>query len=155
MRKLLPLVTDVLLVIVFCAIGRRSHDEAVLAGLLRTLWPFATGLAVGWLVVGFSRWWRPADAGAGLDGAGAGFDRAGAGFDGAGAGFDGTALWPSGVVVWVSTLVGGMLLRVVSGQGTAVSFVLVAGVVLALFLLGWRAALPAVSRSRFRRRERL
>jgi hypothetical protein len=47
-------------------------------------------------------------------------------------------------VVWISTLAGGMLLRVVSGQGTAVSFVLVAGVVLAVFLLGWRAVYKAV-----------
>ncbi|WP_040784783.1 DUF3054 domain-containing protein [Nocardia pneumoniae] len=132
MRKLLPLVTDALLVVVFCAIGRRSHDEAVLAGLLRTLWPFATGLAAGWLIAASGRWRRGADE----------------------ARFDGTALWPTGVVVWIGTLVGGMLLRVVSGQGTAVSFVLVAGTVLALFLLGWRAAFGAL-RSRFRGRQRL
>ncbi|MFZ2178426.1 MAG: DUF3054 family protein, partial [Rhodococcus sp. (in: high G+C Gram-positive bacteria)] len=31
------------------------------------------------------------------------------------------------------------VLRVVSGQGTAFSFILVAGTVLALFLIGWRA----------------
>ncbi|MBF6193544.1 DUF3054 domain-containing protein [Nocardia sp. CDC186] len=121
MRKLVPFVLDALLVVVFCAIGRRSHDEAVLAGLLRTVWPFATGLVVGWLVVALR-------------------GRAAAGD----ARFDITALWPSGVVIWACTLVGGMLLRVVSGQGTAVSFVLVAGVVLAVFLLGWRAVYKAV-----------
>ncbi|MGW4717704.1 DUF3054 domain-containing protein [Nocardia sp. NPDC004260] len=121
MRKLVPFVVDALLVVVFCAIGRRSHDEAVLAGLLRTVWPFATGLVVGWLVVALR--WRAA-AGGGR--------------------FDITPLWPAGVVIWACTLVGGMLLRVVSGQGTAVSFVLVAGVVLAVFLLGWRAVYKAV-----------
>ncbi|MEU6186374.1 DUF3054 domain-containing protein [Nocardia sp. NPDC047038] len=121
MRKLVPFVVDALLVVVFCAIGRRSHDEAVLAGLLRTVWPFATGLVVGWLVVALR--WRAA----------AGDAR-----------FDITPLWPAGVVIWACTLVGGMLLRVVSGQGTAVSFVLVAGVVLAVFLLGWRAVYKAV-----------
>ncbi|MFI5536699.1 DUF3054 domain-containing protein [Nocardia sp. NPDC051900] len=121
MRKLVPFVVDALLVVVFCAIGRRSHDEAVLAGLLRTVWPFATGLVVGWLVVALR--WRAASGDAR---------------------FDITPLWPAGVVIWACTLVGGMLLRVVSGQGTAVSFVLVAGVVLAVFLLGWRAVYKAV-----------
>lgn len=62
------------------------------------------------------------------------------------------ALWPTGVVVWAATLVLGMLLRVVSGQGIAVSFVIVAGVVLAVFLVGWRAIALAVSAARARRR---
>ncbi|MBF6334756.1 DUF3054 domain-containing protein [Nocardia abscessus] len=122
MRKLWPFLVDALLVVVFCAIGRRSHDEAVLAGLLRTVWPFAVGSVAGWLVVVSLR------------------SRAAVGD----ARFDITALWPSGVVVWACTLVVGMLLRLVSGQGTAVSFVLVAGVVLAVFLLGWRAVYKAV-----------
>lgn len=45
---------------------------------------------------------------------------------------------PTGAVVWAAALVGGMLLRVVSGQGIAVSFVIVAAIVLAAFLMGWR-----------------
>lgn len=57
------------------------------------------------------------------------------------------ALWPTGVVVWAGTVVFGMLFRVVSGQGVATSFVIVAGIVLAVFLIGWRAiALVVVSR---------
>lgn len=51
-------------------------------------------------------------------------------------------------MVWLSTLVVGMLLRVVSGQGTAFSFVLVAGTVLAVFLLGWRAVAKILTKSR-------
>ncbi|ORA16674.1 DUF3054 domain-containing protein [Mycobacterium asiaticum] len=50
------LVTDVVAVLVFCALGRRSHDEGVTAsGLATTAWPFLAGTAVGWLL---SRGWR-------------------------------------------------------------------------------------------------
>src|ERR1700761_8535390 len=47
-------------------------------------------------------------------------------------------LWPSGVTAWLGTVTVGMLLRVVAGQGTAVSFIIVALCFLGLFLLGWR-----------------
>lgn len=46
---------DLIVIAVFCAIGRRSHDEAVLAGLLRTVWPFAVGALLGWAVVLIAR----------------------------------------------------------------------------------------------------
>jgi len=48
------------------------------------------------------------------------------------------ALRPVGLVVWLCTVGLGMILRVVSGQGTAVAFIIVALAFLALFLLGWR-----------------
>lgn len=48
------------------------------------------------------------------------------------------ALWPEGVLVWVITVAAGMVLRVVSGSGTAFAFVVVAAVALGVFLLGWR-----------------
>lgn len=121
----MPLVVDALLVILFCAIGRRSHDEAILTGLLKTVWPFAVGLAIGWVVAV-----AVAGRGSGEQGR---------------ARFDGTALWPTGVLVWLGTLCGGMLLRVISGQGTAFSFILVAAGVLALFLFGGRAAVRAIN----------
>ncbi|WP_053203674.1 DUF3054 domain-containing protein [Jiangella muralis] len=42
---------DAVLVLVFVLIGRRTHDDPLsLAGLARTAWPFAAGLAVGWAV---------------------------------------------------------------------------------------------------------
>jgi Protein of unknown function (DUF3054) len=47
-------------------------------------------------------------------------------------------LWPSGVTAWLGTVAVGMLLRVLAGQGTALSFIVVALVFLGLFLLGWR-----------------
>jgi FtsH-binding integral membrane protein len=50
------------------------------------------------------------------------------------------ALWPTGGGIWLVTVVAGMVLRVVSGQGTAVAFVIVALAFLGLVLLGWRAA---------------
>ncbi|MDN3309681.1 DUF3054 domain-containing protein [Microbacterium oryzae] len=45
----------------------------------------------------------------------------------------------TGVVVWVVTAAGGLLLRVASGEGAAIPFVIVTAVVLAAFLIGWRA----------------
>jgi hypothetical protein len=48
-------------------------------------------------------------------------------------------VWPAGVVVWLATVVVGMVLRVLSGQGTAVAFVVVATVFLGVVLVGWRA----------------
>lgn len=52
----------------------------------------------------------------------------------------------TGVGIWVVTVAGGMLLRAVTGQGTALSFVVVATIVLGLFLLGWRLVAAFVAR---------
>jgi hypothetical protein len=48
------------------------------------------------------------------------------------------ALRPAGLAVWLCTVAVGMILRVVSGQGTAAAFIVVALAFLGLFLLGWR-----------------
>ncbi|GAA3026578.1 DUF3054 domain-containing protein [Microbacterium dextranolyticum] len=50
---------DVVLVVVFAAIGRASHGEDVWGGLAVTAWPFVVALVLGWLVV---RAWRAPDA---------------------------------------------------------------------------------------------
>jgi hypothetical protein len=50
------------------------------------------------------------------------------------------AIVPTGVGVWLGTVVIGMLLRVVSGQGTTFAFTLVALAFLGALMLGWRAA---------------
>jgi len=47
-------------------------------------------------------------------------------------------LWPAGVGAWLGAVALGMVLRVVSGQGTAAAFIGVALAFLGLFLLGWR-----------------
>ena len=51
--------TDVVCVIVFCTIGRRSHSEGLtVSGIAETASPFLVGTVVGWLL---SRaWQRPA-----------------------------------------------------------------------------------------------
>jgi hypothetical protein len=48
------------------------------------------------------------------------------------------AIRSAGLVVWLSTVAIGMILRVISGQGTAAAFIAVALAFLALFFLGWR-----------------
>mgnify|MGYP001387874682 CR=1 FL=1 len=48
------------------------------------------------------------------------------------------ALVPTGVAVWAATIVIGMVLRAVTGQGTAAAFVVVASLFLGAVLLGWR-----------------
>lgn len=57
------------------------------------------------------------------------------------------APWPQGVFIWAITLVGGMVLRILSGQGTATAFVIVAALVLALLLIGWRLVALLVGRA--------
>ena len=99
---------DVLCVVLFCAIGRRSHAEGVtVSGVADTAWPFLVGAAVGWLI---SRGWRRP-----------------------------LAIAPTGVTVWLCTVAVGMLLRKANSGGVAVTFVIVASLVTAILLLGWRA----------------
>jgi hypothetical protein len=100
---------DALLVLVFAAVGRASHEEtSPVLGVLGTAWPFLVGAAAGWALVRVrSRRWP-------------------------------VAVGP-GIPVVVAAVVVGMLLRVVTGAGTALTFVVVATLVLGAFLLGWRA----------------
>ena len=121
-KKYAPfLLIDAILVIIFCAIGRRTHEEAnALAGLAKTSWPFLTGLVIGWAAT-FALY----------------RDK-----------FNAVLLVPTGVVVWLGAVVIGMILRVLSGQGTQFSFIVVATLVLGAFLLGWRALAPLVSKIR-------
>ncbi len=109
------LLVDVVLVVVFAAVGRASHEEGPVLGALATAWPFLVGTLVGWAIVRVSR-----------------------------------RQWPlgvaPGVTVWVATVLIGMVLRRATGSGTALSFVVVASVVLAVFLLGWRALAGLVTR---------
>jgi hypothetical protein len=106
--RLLPAVLDVVLVLVFAAVGRRSHAEGLdVVGVVRTALPFLAGTASGWLLASLA-----------LDG--------------------GPRTLGFGAVVLAATVVIGMLVRRVASEGTAWSFVLVATLVLSAFLLGWR-----------------
>ena len=117
-RSATALSIDLICVVVFCTIGRRSHAEGLtVAGIAETAWPFITGTVAGWLA---ARAWpgqfRPA------------------------------ALYPSGLVIWVCTVVLGMLLRKATSAGTAPSFIVVASLTTAALLLGWRAIARVLAR---------
>lgn len=56
----------------------------------------------------------------------------------------------TGVGIWVSTAGLGLLLRLISGQGVQLSFVIVTISVLGIFLLGWRVTAGLVHRFRSR-----
>ncbi|XVX21983.1 DUF3054 domain-containing protein [Actinomycetota bacterium] len=107
--------TDLVLVGLFAMMGRAAHDEGLtLAGWFQTAWPFLVGLGLGWVAA---------------------------------------AALPSrplpwhlspGLVAWLSTVVVGMLIRALTGAGTALPFVAVAFTVVGLFLLGWRLVVRLV-----------
>ncbi|MGB2921337.1 MAG: DUF3054 domain-containing protein [Mycobacterium sp.] len=53
------LAADVVCVVLFCSIGRRSHAEGLtVSGIAETAWPFLTGTALGWMLA--RGWQRPA-----------------------------------------------------------------------------------------------
>lgn len=118
MRFLPAVIVDAVFVLVFAAIGRASHDENPL-GFLLTAWPFLIALVVGHALA---------------------------------------ALVPArprrpwslgwGVIVWIVTVAGGMLLRIATGDTAETPFIIVASLVLAALLLGWR--LIALLSRRFR-----
>jgi hypothetical protein len=60
-------VIDFLVVVVFVVIGRTNHHHGdSLSGMISTTWPFAVGLALGWLLV-FVRRQRGVSLGAGVE----------------------------------------------------------------------------------------
>lgn len=118
----LTIVIDVILVAVFCVIGRLSHAEGIFSdipGLLNTMWPFLAAVLFAHLSALVVR--------------------------------VRTERMLPGIVVWMVTVIGGLALREAVGQGTALPFIVVATLTLALFLLGWRGVLAIVRRMRRRR----
>lgn len=109
-----------LVAVIVFVIIGRASHGEGILGLLNTLWPFAAGLLVGH-VLALLLGQRETRSNR----------------------------W-AGVIVWVSTVVVGMVLRAVSGQGVQLSFVIVTVLVLGAFLLGWRFVLWLVARRRAR-----
>ena len=108
MSRLAPPLLDLLAVVIFALVGRRSHAHGItFAGVLETAAPFLCGTAAGYLVASVT-----------LDAA--------------------PRTWQFGAIVVVATVVVGMLFRRLAATGTAPSFLVVATVVLAVTMLGWR-----------------
>ncbi len=103
-RSAAAALVDVVAIVSFVAIGRASHHHSeTVGGFVSTLWPFAAGVAVGWVLSARRPLWR----------------------------------LPAGITICLATVAVGMALRVVSGQGTALAFVVVALIFLgAVMLLG-------------------
>ena len=57
----------------------------------------------------------------------------------------------TGLVVWAATVGLGLVLRLTSGQGVQLSFMIVTAIVLGVFLLGWRGVVLLIARARARR----
>jgi hypothetical protein len=118
-RVRIAVALDVAVVVLFAAIGRRSHDEeprtatlsiensgSSLDDVARVAAPFLLGLAAGWLVA--RAWRRPFDV-------------------------------VTGCTIWIVTIALGMVLRkTVFDRGIAFSFVVVATMFTGVLLLGWR-----------------
>lgn len=99
---------DTLAIVVFVALGRRSHDEgSALSGTLAVAVPFLIAAVVGWVAL---RAWRNPE--------------------------DPWAVGAPLAVVTVAVAM--PLRRFVFDRGIALAFVIVASVFLGLFLIGWR-----------------
>jgi len=116
----IAVVADVLVVLVFAAVGRSNHHESAgLAGVWHTAWPFLLGTAIALTLSAVTR-------------------------------TDPLSL-RAGVRAWLWTVVIGMVVRASLDEGTALSFVIVALIVLGALFLGWRLAFGWQRwRSRFR-----
>ncbi|MFT2754025.1 DUF3054 domain-containing protein [Clavibacter sp. Sh2088] len=57
---------------------------------------------------------------------------------------------PVGLIVWGVTVVVGMVLRALTGEGVVVPFVITTAIILGILMLGWRAVSAVVVRRRAR-----
>ena len=99
---------DVIAIIVFVAIGRRSHHEAggAVVGTARVAAPFLIAAVLGWLA---ARAWR-----------------------------DPFGISTGAIVWLVTVIAGMFLRHFAFDRGTATAFVIVATATLGAFIMGWR-----------------
>ncbi|MCS5480535.1 DUF3054 domain-containing protein [Corynebacterium sp. YIM 101645] len=122
MSRISALTADVVAIAAFALFARIAHqtDDMPLnfGGWLSTLWPFLLGVALSWVVITAAKW-------------------------------DGARLVPAGVSAWLITVVVGLgIWTVRNGEFPHWSFILVATIMSALFMLGWRAIAGIVGRRR-------
>ena len=123
LRSVLALLADLACVLAFASAGKSSHEAGDSSWVVLAI---AWPYALAALVVHAGLLWRgrlPA------------------------------RVWPEGVVVLTVTYVLGMALRVASGRGIAVAFLVVAVLFLAVTMLGWRFATRVVQSRRARSRD--
>jgi len=101
-------IIDVVCIVVFVALGRKSHDEGgnIVVGALKVAAPFLIALALGWLAA--RAWTSP------------------------------TAPTTGMVIWVVTIVAGMLLRRFAFDRGTALPFIIVASIFTLLFLVGWR-----------------
>lgn len=107
-RAQLAFVVDVVAILVFVMLGRRSHHEAgsFLSATLKVAAPFLIALVAGWLVA--RAWKAPTAFGTGV------------------------TIW------LVTVVGGMLLRRFAFSKGTATPFIIVASIFTLIFLVGWR-----------------
>ena len=106
--RVLSFLLDVTSVLVFVALGRRTHDAGSgVVGYLEVAAPFVLALVVAWLVILLSKW-------------------------------DPRTLVSGAVIAALTWLLGLLLRATVFDGGTATAFVIVAGLFLFATMLGWR-----------------
>ena len=113
---------DIVAIGVFALLARIAHQSEDMplsfAGWLSTLWPFALGVALGWGVAALT-------------------------------GRDGRRVRSGGLMVWLITVVCGLTIwGVKHGAVPHWSFMVVAGTMSALLMLGWRGVASAVEARR-------
>ncbi|HET8603605.1 MAG TPA: DUF3054 domain-containing protein [Marmoricola sp.] len=122
LRSLLPLLADVACLAAFALAGKTSHEAGASDWVV---------LAIAWpyvLSASLAHVWFSLRGGSPQ------------------------RVWPEGTLVVAVTYVLGMALRVASGRGIAVAFLVVAALFLSLTMLGWRAVVTAAARLSRRRR---